>query len=237
MKRWSRRALVRLIRLGGISRHGLIASSRWVARSAPRPSTTLRIAWVVPAGALIGLGVALILAARLGVPPYDVLLSGITGKVDISHGQAAWLMSAVLMTVAMLLGSRPKIAGVIYVFVVGLAIDAGRQVISEPDELGMRIGMAALGLALLASGIATIIHTHATGGAMELLMQAGQRRGFQPIRVRTVLELGLFAAGLALGGDFGPITVVTALVLGPSIATALQALDDHRRGRELRLNR
>ena len=195
-----RRAMVRIIRLGGISRHGLIASSRWVARTAPRPSTALRVAWVIPASLLIGLGVALVIAAELGVPPYDVLLSGITRHLDVSHGQAAWLTSAALMLLATVLGVRPKLVGIVYVLSVGLAIDASLQIISHPEALHVRIVMAASGLALLATGIAVIVHTQATGGAMELLMQAGEQRGLSPVRVRTGLEITTFGVGLSVGG-------------------------------------
>ena len=237
MKIRSRRAVVRVIQLGGISRHGVIASARWVRHAAPKPSRAIRVAWVIPSAALIGLGVALILAAELGVPPYDVLLSAIAERTALTHGQASWAISVVLMSTATLLGVRPKLVGLVYVFTVGLAIDVGRQVIADPDALQLRIGMAALGLALLASGIAIIVHTQATGGAMELLMQAGARRGLRPVRVRTALEFSIFGIGLALGGAFGPVTVITAVVLGPSIAAALQALADHRAGRDLRLGR
>ena len=170
----------------------------------------------------------------MGVPPYDVLLSAIADMSPLTHGQASWVVSAALMLAAWLLGVRPRLVGLVYVFTVGLAIDLGRAVVAEPSAVGLRVAMAALGLSLLAGGVAVIVHTQATGGAMELLMLAGERRGLKPRHVRTGLELGIFIVGLALGGAFGPFTVITALVLGPSIAVALQAMDDHRTGREIR---
>ncbi|MDG2112665.1 MAG: hypothetical protein P8N02_08655, partial [Actinomycetota bacterium] len=77
-------------------------------------------------------------------------------------------------------------------------------------------------------------HTQATGGAMELLMLAGERRGVKPVHLRTVLEISILGAGVALEGAFAPFTVITALALGPSIAVALQGLADHRTGRQIR---
>ena len=44
-------------------------------------------------------------------------------------------------------------------------------------------------------------------------------------------------SGLGRGMAQRPVTVITAVVLGPSIAAALQALADHRAGRDLRLGR
>lgn len=191
---------------------------------------------MLSASALIGLGVAFLLAAELGLPPFDVWLSAVDQRTPLSHGQAAWVTSGVIFAVAAALGVRPKLAGVVFVFVNGLSVDIARQLIVTPDTLGVRTMMAVVGLFLLASGIGLIIHAAATGGAFEAVMEVADRRGADSSRVRTLLELSVLGAGILAGGEFGVLTVVVALTLGPLLAAVMQALADHRAGRQARLD-
>jgi uncharacterized membrane protein YczE len=225
---------MQLVTWGGLSRHGVMATARQIRR-APRPSRAVRFAWVVPSTVLIGFGVGLLLAADLGVPPYDVLLSAIAGASPLSHGQAGWAMSGALMLVAVGLGVRPKMVGLAYVFFAGVAVDAARQVIVTPDGIGLRIAMAASGVVLLTAGVAVIVHTSATGGAFELIIEAAGRRGMNPVKARSALELSVLAVGVIGGGSFGVMTVIVAFTVGPMIAITLQAFADHQAGRHARI--
>ncbi|MEZ5244559.1 MAG: hypothetical protein R2707_05625 [Acidimicrobiales bacterium] len=218
----------------GISRHGVIAGARKL-RVSPLPSAAARLGWVLPASALIGLGVALLLAADLGLAPFDVWLSAVDQRTPLSHGQAAWATSGAFFVVASGLGVRPTFVGVVFVFVNGISVDLARQLIVTPDTLGLRLMMAASGLFLLTAGIALIVHTAATGGSFEAIMEAAERRGVHSGRVRTGLEVSVLMAGILAGGRFGVMTIVVALSLGPLLAATIQALADHRAGREARL--
>jgi hypothetical protein len=60
-------------------------------------------------------------------------------------------------------------------------------------------------------------------------------RGASPVAVRTVLDLGVFALGVALGGTFGLATVLYAAVFGLTMKAVGQALADHGEGRRARL--
>lgn len=239
MKRHSRllvaRLMARLVIWGGISRNGVMASARRL-RAAPLPSMAVRFAFVVPASALIGTGVAFLLSADLGVPPYDVLLSAIDQHTALSHGQAAWTMSAIILSAAALFGVRPKPVGIAYVFLTGIAVDLARPIVVGSEAFGVRVAMAALGTSLLAAGIGTIVHTSATGGSFEAVMEVAERRGRSAAAARTMMELSVLLGGILAGGQFGAMTVVLALVLGPTIKLTLQAMDDHRRGRTARLD-
>lgn len=219
----------------GISRHGVIANARRL-RQTPLPPVAGSLVWVLSASALIGLGVAFLLAAELGVPPFDVWLSAVDQRTPLSHGQAAWATSGVIFAVAAAMGVRPKLAGLVFVFVNGLSVDIAQQLIVTPDTLGVRVMMAVVGLFLLASGIGLIVHAAATGGAFEAVMEVADRRGADSSRVRTLLELTVLGAGILAGGEFGLLTVVVALTLGPLLAAVMQALADHRAGREARLD-
>ncbi|MEQ8839410.1 MAG: hypothetical protein RIB98_00355 [Acidimicrobiales bacterium] len=232
-------SFLRLIGRSGISRHGVIAHARQKAADPrlrpPLPASAERLGWVLPASALIGLGVAFLLAADLGLPPFDVWLSAVDQRTPLSHGQAAWASSGLLFGVAAALGVRPTLVSVAFIVANGLAVDIARQIIVPPDTIGVRLAMAAIGIAMLIAGVGLIVHTAATGGAYEAITEAAARRGISPVRFRTGLEVGALAAGVAAGGSFGFVTVIIALGVGPLLAAAMQALADHRAGREARL--
>ncbi len=219
----------------GMTRHGIVASALVTAQPVAR--RTAHRAVVLATGAvLIGLGVALFSHAGLGLPPYDVLLSVVRDRLGISLGQAAWMMAALLLTVAALLRQLPTLATLAYVFVNGVAVDTAIGLLIDPEILVVRVVFVVVGITSLAGGIALVVHSGLGGGAFELLMRAGAERGVDPLKVRTALEVSMLSTGIVLGGDFGPATVVFALSIGPMLRLGAQALADHRAGREHRLS-
>jgi len=219
-----------------VSRHGSIAVDRVATQTPDRAKTSTRhVASLLAGSTLIGFGVTLLINARLGLSPYDVLLSVVETRVGISFGQAAWALSALFFSVAIALGQRPGLMAVVYVLLNGLAIDTISSLVLPPEAMAVRVLFVMAGMTSLISGISLVVHSGLTGGAFELLMNAGAERGYNPTHVRTSMELGVFIAGVALGGDFGPVTVVYALVVGLLMRTIRQAMADHRAGRATRL--
>ncbi len=217
-----------------LTRQGAVTADRLVARPRTRATAT-QVGSLFGGSSLIGLGVALFVHARLGLPPYDVLLSVIRDRLGLTLGQSAWAMAAVLFSIAAALGQRPRIGGLIYVLFTGVCVDLALGLINDPDPLGVRIAFVVFGMVSLISGISLVIHSGMTGGAFELLMRAGADRGFDPIRVRSSMEIGIFIAGVVLGGDAGVATVAFALLVGPLMRVVRQAMEDHRMGRAHRL--
>ncbi len=231
-------ALVRWLEgLGGLSRQGVIASSNWVRSRhvPPLPEGSQRALWLLPASLMIGVGVASLAAAELGVAPFDVALSAVAERTPLSLGQSAWAVSGVLFLVAAVLGVRPTSRTISLMFLNGLMIDAAGQVIVTPDGLGSRAAMATVGSVVLVFGVATVVYHAAAGGAFESLMKVAEIRGRRPLVMRSGLEIGFLIGGMAAGGAFGPMTVVIALGMGPAIMTGIQALEDHQVGRRVRL--
>lgn len=223
----------RLERFGVLSRQGVVATSRWV-QDYRLPTASQQVLWLFPASAMIGAGVALLMAAGLGVSPFDVWLSAVAERTPLSFGQSAWATSGVLFLVAVALGVRPTARSVGFIVLNGFMIDIASALVVAPDGLVTRVGLSAIGVIVLASGVATVVRKGAAGGSFEAIMVATERRGRRPLLVRTLLEIGFLLGGIVAGGSFGPTTVVIALGMGPAISTGLQALDDHRVGRELR---
>ncbi len=217
----------------GFGRQGALVAGRRLFPA--RAHTPLRRAISLFAGSLfIGIGVSLLQQARLGLTPYDVLVSGLQPRLGLSFGQTVWVISAVLFAVAAMLRQFASRWGIAYVLANGVAIDALSGFINAPDSMFARWLFVALSLASLATGISLVVHSGSTGGAFELLTRAGDLRGLDRRWVRTSLEVSVFALGIVLGGTFGPATIVVALGIGPLLGVTSQALADHSRGRIIR---
>lgn len=217
----------------GMSRHSALGVARSLSTTRPMSFTTQVSALLLGSG-LIGIAVALLVEARLGLAPYDVLSSGLSRRTDLSLGQAGWSVAALLLLVASLLGRRPSAWGLAFVFLNGLAIDAASEILRHPESMAMRVMFVPAGIFVMAAGITLVVRSGTTGGPFELLVAAGKDRGVNPVVVRCVLDFGVLTLGLVLGGSFGPATVVYGLFMGASIVTMSQAADDHSHGRSRR---
>ncbi len=218
----------------GFTRAGIMAAGERVSTPATRSGFS-QITSLLLASTMIGLGVTLFVRADLGVPAYDVMLTAIRDRAGLSLGQAGWLFTGFLFVVASLLGQRPRPSALFYTVSNGIAVDTFMRLIREPDVLAVRFTFVALGIGIIAAAIALVLHAGFNGGSLELLMKAAEARGVDPFRMRTTLEVLIVGAGLALGGDFGPATIVFVLTISPVLQAGQRALNDHRLGRQLRI--
>ncbi len=217
----------------GFGRQAALVAARRVFPA--RAHTPLRRMVSLFAGSLlIGTAVTLLTRANLGLSPHDVFVSGVQPAIGLSFGQTVWVVSGLFFALAAVLGQPPSRWGVAYTLANGFAIDAASGLINAPGSLVGRWLFVAVAMFFLSAGISLVVHSGATGGAFELLMRAGEVRGIQPRRVRTSLEVGVLTSGVALGGQFGPATVVVALTIGPMLQCAGQMLSDHSLGRSVR---
>lgn len=219
----------------GFTRGGILAAGERVSTPATRSGFS-QIASLLLGSTMIGLGVTLFVRADLGVPAYDVMLTAIRDHLGLSLGQAGWLFTGFMFTVAAALGQRPRPSALFYTVSNGIAVDTFMRLIREPEIFAVRLTFIGLGILIIAAAIALVLHAGFGGGSLELLMKAAGERGIDPFRVRTVLEVLIVGTGLLLGGDFGPATVVFILTISPILRAGQRALNDHRLGRQLRMS-
>lgn len=217
----------------GWSRHSVLSSVREL--EAPTRSLGTIAASLVIGCLLIGIAVALMVEAGLGLSPYDVFSAGISDHIGISLGQAGWLVAALLFGVAALLGQRPTGWSVLYVLGNGVAIDATAHLINAPESMIGRTAMVVAAVPVMAFGITFVLHAGVTGGAFELIMNAGQERGIDPIKIRYGLDIGVLLGGIVLGGPLGVATIFYAASMAVVFARMRTVLEDHRAGRAARL--
>ena len=165
--------------------------------------------------AAIGVGVPMVLEARLGVSPWDVLHQGLAHQTGISFGTVVVLVGLVVLTLWIPLGQRPGIGTVVNALSLGFIMDALLDVLPRPHELALRWLLLVGGLVVCALGTGLYIGAGLGPGPRDGLMTSIAAKGHPIWAVRTVLELSALGVGWALGGDVGAGTVLFALGIGP----------------------
>ncbi len=160
-------------------------------------------------------GVALIIAARLGVSPYDVLHQGLADLTGLSFGTVVVLLGLVILLAWIPLGQRFGIGTVINTLTVGFIVDAVLHVLPETDDLLVRWPMLLGGIVVTALGMAMYIGAGLGPGPRDGLMTGIAAKGYPLWLVRMSLELVALVIGWTLGGDVGIGTVLFAFGIGP----------------------
>jgi uncharacterized membrane protein YczE len=164
---------------------------------------------------LFGVSMALMIRARLGLDPWDVLHQGLADRTGLPFGWIVIAAGALVLVAWIPLRQRPGIGTVSNVIVVGLAVDAALSVSSDPRGTVARVVFLLAGI--IANGIATGLYIGAGlgPGPRDGLMTGLAARGYSLRVVRTSIELVVLAAGWSLGGTVGIGTVLYALSIGP----------------------
>lgn len=165
--------------------------------------------------ALYGLSTALLVAADLGLDPWDVLHQGASRQTGISIGICTVLIGILVLLLWIPLRQRPGLGTVSNAILVGLAVDAALYFLPAPDDVAVQTIFLVLGVVL--NGMATGLYIGAGlgPGPRDGLMTGIAARGHSIRVVRTLIELAVLGLGWLLGGSVGIGTVFYALAIGP----------------------
>jgi uncharacterized membrane protein YczE len=181
-------------------------SGRELARRLPR-----LLAGIV----ILGIGIAPVLDAELGVAPWDVLHQGLSDVTGLSFGLVVVLVGLVVLLTWIPLKQRAGIGTIINTLTVGFIVNGMLEVLPEVHNLAVRWTMLLGGIVVTSFGMALYIGAGLGPGPRDGLMTAVAARGHPLWLVRTIIELMALAVGFALGGDVGIGTVLFAFGIGP----------------------
>jgi len=162
-----------------------------------------------------GVSLALMVRARLGLGPWDVLHQGIARHLGVQLGWVTIGVSGLVLVAWIPLRQRPGLGTVSNAVIVGLVVNGALDVLPAPGPLAWRVAWLAGGIGL--NGVATACYIGAGlgPGPRDGLMTGLAARGHSLGMVRTLIELSVLAIGFALGGTAGIGTVAYALSIGP----------------------
>ena len=180
-----------------------------------------RLLQLFPGLAACGVGLALMVRARLGLGPWDVLHQGLSTRTGLPIGTLVILVGFAVLLGWLPLRQRMGIGTLCNVVLIGLVIDAVLAVAPEPDDLLTRWAFLLSGVILMGLGSGLYIGAGLGPGPRDGLMTGLAARGYSLRLVRTFIELSALGAGWILGGTVGVGTLIFALGIGPLVQAFL----------------
>jgi len=162
-----------------------------------------------------GVSLALMVRAKLGLGPWDVLHQGIARLWGVQLGWVTIGVSGLVLLAWIPLRQRPGLGTVSNAVIVGLVVNGALDVLPAPGSLAWRAVWLAAGIGLNGLATACYIGAGLGPGPRDGLMTGIAARGHSLRAVRTLIELSVLAMGFALGGTVGVGTVAYALSIGP----------------------
>jgi uncharacterized membrane protein YczE len=187
-----------------------------LARSIPS-SLTWRVGQCVVGLVVCGTGVALIVAADIGLAPWDVLHKGISRHTGVGVGTVIIIVGFALLLLWIPLRVRPGLGTILNAVLIGGTVNVVLPHLPEPDNLGLQLVEMAVGVVAFGIGTAMYIGAGLGPGPRDGLMTGIAARGYSLRLVRTGIEVTVLATGWALGGSIGLGTAVFALSIGPIV--------------------
>ncbi|ASO22906.1 putative membrane protein YczE [Actinoalloteichus hoggarensis] len=179
-----------------------------------RPAS--RAARLIPGLVLYGASMAVMVRSGLGLPPWDVLHEGLSGRLGLSFGQVTALTGGLVLLAWIPLRQRPGIGTVANILVIALVVDAALAVLPTPRTVVVQSIFLVTGVVLNGLATATYVGARLGPGPRDGLMTGlAERTGRSVQLVRTAIEVLVLTVGWLLGGTLGLGTVCYAVAIGP----------------------
>ena len=178
---------------------------------------------------VLGLGVAMLLAADLGSDGFSTLVNGIS----IATATDFWIINLVVgvtfVAMAALRHVRPGPGTVVQVVLVGIVVSVGLDRIATPESPTGRGLLLAAAFPVLAIGISGYLGSHSGAGPAEAAALAWD----PPFTFKwtySAVQAGGALVGWLLGATVGVGTLAVIFLLGPGVdlVSRLLRLDVHQ---------
>jgi uncharacterized membrane protein YczE len=189
-----------------------------------RPELRRRVPRLLVGLVLCGMGIAAMVAADLGLGPWDVLHQGISTRTGIPIGRVVILVGLGVMLLWIPLRERPGLGTISNAVLIGIVVDLTLAWLATPELLVARWALMLGGTVAFGVGSGCYIGAGLGPGPRDGVMTGLARRGWPVGVVRTSIELTALGAGWLLGGTVGIGTVVFALGIGPLVHWTLPRL-------------
>lgn len=193
------------------------------------PPSLRQISLLLGGCLVLGIGVALLLAADLGSDGYSTMVNGIALATDTAFWIINLVVGVVFVAMAALRGVRPGVGTVVQVVLVGVVVSVGLDLLATPDSLVGRGLLLAAAFPVLAVGISAYLGSHTGAGPTEAAALAWD----PPVAFKwtySAVQAGGALVGWLLGATFGVGTLAVILLLGPAVdlVSRLLRLDVHQ---------
>lgn len=183
-----------------------------------------RVPRLVTGLAACGTGLGLMVRARLGLGPWEVLHQGLSRHTGLQIGTVSILVGMLVLTGWIPLRQRLGLGTIANAVVIGLVTNEVLALVPPAHAIAARVALMVAGIAVVGVGSGLYIGAGLGPGPRDGLMTGIAARGPSIGTARTGLELCALAAGWLLGGDVGVGTVLFAVGIGPLVQLFLPRL-------------
>ncbi len=190
----------------------------------PRAELRPRLPRLVLGLVLCGVGLAIMVRARLGLGPWEVLHQGISNRTGVPIGTVGIGVGFVVLLLWIPLRQRLGVGTIANVILIGLVIDLTLFLVPTFESLPLRIACMLGGIVGMGVGSGFYIGAGLGAGPRDGLMTGIADRGYSLRLVRTLIELSALGLGWLLGGNVGIGTLLFAVLIGPIVQLFLGRL-------------
>jgi uncharacterized membrane protein YczE len=163
-------------------------------------------------------------AADLGLGPWEVLHQGVSFNSPIPIGTVGIITGLLVLLLWIPLGERFGLGTALNVVLIGIVIDVTLLWLDTPADEWLQWVFVIGGVVLVGVASGFYIGAGLGPGPRDGLMTGIARRGYPVGLVRTGIELTVLLGGWALGGTVGIGTVLFAFGIGPLVQVFLPRL-------------
>lgn len=188
---------------------------------------------------IYGLGLAMIVEAQIGLPPWDVFAKGISIQLGTSYGIASVIVSALVLIAWIPLKVRPGIGSILNAILIGLwsdvfipQISAAQVTLRASTGYAGDLFMFLVGMVIVAIATGLYITSYLGSGPRDGLMIGTQKLLGWPLwRIRTMYEGLVLVIGWLMGGQVREGTLIFAVCIGVLMQVSLKVFkyDEKRR--------
>ena len=190
----------------------------------PRHELKQRLPRLVWGLFLFGFGIALMVAADLGLGPWDVFHQGVSAHTPIPIGSVVIITGVVLLVLWIPLRERIGIGTLLNALLIGAVMDLSLIWLETPAVTTVRWVYLVGGVVIVGIGSGYYIGAGLGPGPRDGLMTGLAKRGWPIGLARLGIELTALLGGWLLGGTIGAGTVLFAIGIGPLVHVLLPRL-------------
>lgn len=164
---------------------------------------------------LLGAGIAVMVHAKIGISPWDVLAQGVSLQTHLSFGLSNIAVSIFVLMAWIPLRQRPGFGTVANALLIGLFADLVAPWLPLVSGWWQQLAMFVLGMVMVGIATGLYLSSNLGPGPRDGLIVGTQKRLGWPIwLVRTMYESSALLIGWLLGGQVREGTLIFALCIG-----------------------
>lgn len=172
---------------------------------------------------IYGLGLAMIVEAEIGLPPWDVFAKGISIQLGTTYGVGSIIVSALVLIAWIPLKVKPGIGSILNAILIGLWSDVFIPLIPDISSYLTNLLMFLFGMAMVALATGLYITSYLGSGPRDGLMMGTQKvLGWPLWQVRTAYEILVMTVGWLMGGQVREGTLIFAVCIGVLMQVSLK---------------